>query len=90
MVMVIIRTLESEEQYSHMTYSIACFTPLKWKYGLVFCMAGLVRPDLFAENTIKGNIYFDMLELFAFHKLQTLRARRKLQLFSNSMASHPI
>jgi hypothetical protein len=29
MVMVIIRTLESEEQYSHMTYSIACFTPLK-------------------------------------------------------------
>jgi hypothetical protein len=39
-------------------------------------MPGLVRPDLFAENTIEGNIYFDML-VVCFPQIADIESEKK-------------
>lgn len=57
--------VESGEHNSPMKLLSTCMTPKKWMCGLNFSVALWLEPSL-VENAIRGNIYFNTLELFAF------------------------
>lgn len=86
---LMVAAVESVEQCSDKKVTSSCVT-LKRAVWTSVSLTVWYQLSFFVESATERNMYLDMLDCLLSRKLQTLKAKRKLQLFSEGTVPHSV